>query len=130
MLTKDAIAAAATMAAATNSCSHGCSAAVTAVARTAAVAATTAAAGPMVGPAMAAKSPISKNAAKKAAKRANRDAAKLLKRGGVPLPPTDLLPAVNKHAAVRSVAATISMLLTRARCPLGTLPTTCASTGS
>ena len=41
---------------------------------------------------------ISKNAAKKAAKRAARQAAKAAKRGGLPPPPTDLLPAVDKRA--------------------------------
>ena len=41
---------------------------------------------------------ISKNAAKRAAKQAAREALKLQKRGGLPAPPTDLLPSVDKHA--------------------------------
>ena len=41
---------------------------------------------------------ISKNAAKKAAKQAAKLAAKVAKRGGAPLPPTDLLPPVPAHS--------------------------------
>jgi tRNA pseudouridine38-40 synthase len=43
--------------------------------------------------------PLSKNAAKRAAKQARRAAAKRAKRGGGPVPPTDLLPHVDKRSA-------------------------------